>query len=89
MTLALSGVPTGQYSLTVYRVGYRVNDAYTAYLELGSPNQLSKPQVAYLKSVSNGRPERVSNVNVGADGKVRETFELRDNDVCLVTLTKL
>ena len=89
VTLALSGVPAGQYSMTVYRVGYRVNDAYAAYLDLGSPNQLSKPQVAYIKSLSDGKPERVSTLNVAADGRVRVTFELRENDVCFVTLTRL
>ena len=89
VTLALSGVPAGQYSMAVYRVGYRANDAYAAYMDLGSPNQLSKPQVAYIKSLSDGRPERLSSVNVADDGAVRQTFELRDNDVCFVTLTKL
>ncbi len=88
VTLALSGVPAGQYSLAVYRVGYRANDAYSAYLDLGSPSQLSKPQVAYVKSKSDGRPEQVSVVKVAADGVIRQTFELRDNDVCLVTLTR-
>jgi xylan 1,4-beta-xylosidase len=88
-TLALSGVPAGQYSMAVYRVGYRANDAYSAYLDLGSPKQLSRPQVAYIKSMSDGRPERVSIINVAAEGTVRQTIEIRDNDVCLVTLTKL
>ena len=88
-TLALSGVPAGQYSMAVYRVGYRANDAYAAYMDLGSPVQLSKPQVASIKAMSDGRPERTSIVNVAADGIVRQTFEIRDNDVCFVTLTKL
>ncbi len=88
VTLALSGVPAGQYSMAVYRVGYRANDAYSAYLDIGSPSQLSKPQVAYIKSKSDGSPERVSIVKVAADGLIRQTFEFRDNDVCLVTLTK-
>jgi xylan 1,4-beta-xylosidase len=89
VTLALSGVAAGQYSMAVYRVGYRANDAYAAYMDVGSPIQLSKPQVDYIKSMSEGRPERLSVVNVAADGAVRQTFELRDNDVCLVTLTRL
>jgi hypothetical protein len=39
--------------------------------------------------MSDGRPERWSVVKVADDGIVRETFEIRDNDVCFVTLTKL
>jgi xylan 1,4-beta-xylosidase len=88
VTLALSGVPAGQYTMTVCRVGYRANDAYSAYLDIGSPNQLSKAQVAYIKSMSDGKPELVSIVKVAADGLIRQSFELRDNDVCFVTLTK-
>ncbi len=88
VTLALSGIPAGQYSMAVYRVGYRANDAYSAYLDLGSPNQLSKPQVAKIKSMSDGKPERVSIIDVAADGTVRQSLEIRDNDVCFVTLTK-
>jgi xylan 1,4-beta-xylosidase len=88
VTLSLSGVPAGQYTMAVSRVGYRANDAYSAYLDLGSPGQLSRPQVAYIESMSDGRPERLSIVNVAAEGILRETLELRDNDVCFVTLTK-
>jgi xylan 1,4-beta-xylosidase len=87
VTLELSGVPSGQYSMAIYRVGYRANDAYSAYLDLGSPNQLSKPQVDYLKLMSDGRPEHVSLVKV-PHGGVHVSFDLKDNDVCLVTLTK-
>jgi len=89
VTVALSGVPAGQYSMAIYRVGYRANDAYSTYLDLGSPSQLSKPQVAYIKSKNDGNSERVSMVKVATDGLIRQTFELRDNDVCFVTLTKL
>jgi len=88
VTLALAGVPAGQYSMAIYRVGYHANDAYSAYLDLGSPNQLTKPQVEFIKSKSDGKPERVSVVTVADDGKVHQSFELRDNDVCFVTLTK-
>jgi xylan 1,4-beta-xylosidase len=89
VTLALSGLRAGQYSLAAYRVGYRANDAYSAYSDLGSPNQLSRGQVAYIKAHSDGSPQKVGLVNVAEDGKVRETFELRDNDVWLVMLNKL
>ena len=88
VTLALSGIPAGQYALSVYRIGYRENDAYSAYRDLGSPSQITKPQVAYIRSKSDGRPDEVSIVEVGTDGQVRKTFTLRDNDVYFVTLTR-
>ena len=88
VTLAFSGVPAGQYAMAVYRVGYRENDAYSAYRDLGSPSQITQPQVAYIQSKSDGKPEQVSIVEVGADGLVRQTFTMRDNDVYFVTLTR-
>ncbi|AKC82798.1 glycoside hydrolase [Verrucomicrobia bacterium IMCC26134] len=87
-TLKLSGVSAGQYTLSVYRVGYRANDAYSAYMDTGSPSQLSRAQIDYIKSMSDGKPERVSVIKVASDGTVHETFTLKDNDVCFITLTK-
>lgn len=89
VSLLLSNVPPGQYSMTLQRVGYRANDAYSAYMDIGSPSQLTKAQVAYIKSKSDGRPEQISLVQVGPDGALNQSFQLRENDVCLVTLTKL
>jgi xylan 1,4-beta-xylosidase len=88
VTLALSGVPRGQYSMSLRRVGYRANDAYTAYLDLGSPNQLTKAQAEHLKAMSDGRPERTAVIKVARDGILSQTFDLRENDVCLITLKR-
>jgi xylan 1,4-beta-xylosidase len=89
VALSLANVPPGQYSMALYRVGYRANDAYAAYMDLGSPSQLTRTQVAYIKSKSDGRPESLSIVAVAADGILHQSFDLRENDVCFVTLTKL
>ena len=43
---------TGKYGLRAYKVGYRSNDAYTAYLDMGSPGQLSRTR----SRSSAGRP---------------------------------
>ena len=89
VTLALSGLPPGQYSMALYRVGYRANDAYAAYTDLGTPSQLTKPQVAYIKSKSEGHPEQITLITVAPDGLIHQSITLRENDVCFVTLTKL
>jgi len=34
----LPGIQEGTYSMEIYKVGYRPNDAYTTYLDLGKPN---------------------------------------------------
>jgi xylan 1,4-beta-xylosidase len=36
----ISNLPGGNYALEVYKVGYRINDAYSTYLSMGKPRQL-------------------------------------------------
>ncbi len=86
VTLNLVNVPRGKYTAETYQVGYRVNDAYSAYKDLGSPSQLTKAQVAEIKSKSTGAPLETRTVKIGRDGKFAQTFDLRENDVVLITL---
>ena len=87
VTLNLSHLRRGKYTVTTYKVGYRVNDAYATYRDLGAPAQLTKAQVAEIKSKNNGAPSETKTVNIGRDGNFTEQFDLRENDVVLVTLT--
>jgi xylan 1,4-beta-xylosidase len=82
-------VPKGKYALEIYQVGYQVNDAYATYLDLGSPAQLTKAQVAKIRSENSGAPIARSTIKVCRDGKVQQQFDLRENDVCLFVLKKL
>lgn len=87
--LRLRGLPPGQYALKAYKVGYRSNDAYTAYLDLGSPGQLTRSQVATLKEAGSGSPFLSETVAVGADRGFDRTYAMRQNDAALVVLTRL
>jgi len=87
--LCLRGIQSGRYELKTYRVGYRSNDAYTAYLDLGSPAQLTRSQVAKLKDAASGSPYLSETLEVGADHVVDRTYAMRQNDAVLVVLTKL
>jgi xylan 1,4-beta-xylosidase len=86
--LEIAGVPEGTYLLQLFRTGYRVNDAYTTYLALGSPSQLSVPQVEAIKRANDGSPSPTEIVKLSGGPFSRE-FEVRENDVFLLTLTKL
>ena len=88
ITLNLVNVAKGKYSLEIHKVGYRVNDAYATYMDLGSPSQLTKAQVAKIKLENSGAPIATSVVEVGQDGKFQQQFALRENDVCLFILKK-
>lgn len=84
----LQGLKKGNYKLSISQVGYRQNDAFTAYIDMGSPAQLSKSQVAELKAKSTGKPTQERPIKVGADGEFSTSLPLRENDVYLLELTK-
>jgi len=86
VTLSLSNLSRGTYTVATYKVGYRINDAYDTYRDLGAPAQLTKAQVAQIKSANSGAPAEIRTVKIGRDGKFAQPFDLRENDVVLITL---
>ena len=86
ITLQLSHVPKGNYAVEFFKIGYRVNDPYATYRDLGSPAQLTKAQVAEIKSKNSGATLEAKTVKITRDGKFAQQFELRENEVVLVTL---
>ncbi len=85
----LQGLKKGNYQLAISQVGYRQNDAFTAYIDLGSPAQLSKAQVAELKAKSAGAPSQVKNIKIGSEGLFSMGLPLRENDVYLLELRRV
>jgi xylan 1,4-beta-xylosidase len=72
--------------MEIYKIGYRINDAYATYRDLGAPAQLSKAQVAEIKSKNSGAPLETRTVKISRDGKFTQQFDLRENDAMLITL---
>ena len=69
--LQVMHLPSGAtYHLEVYRTGYHANDAYSAYLEMGSPQDLSAEQVQHLTTLTRDMPETDRVVHTGADGEL-------------------
>lgn len=85
--LELKGLAPGRYRLDVFKVGYRVNDSYATYRDLGAPAQLTREQVQTIKAKNDGTPIETAEIQVGQDGTFTRTFPLRENDVFLVRLT--
>ncbi len=83
--LKITGIPNGNYALTVYRTGYMQNDAYTAYLHMGSPNQLTRAQVASLQKSASGAPVETQIIAI-RNHIFEHRFEMHQNDAVLVTL---
>lgn len=88
LTLDIAHIPDGRYKVAVYQIGYKQNDPYTAYLEMGSPSQLTRSQVEALKKISTGEPSSKSEVSV-TGGHFTRTLPLRTNDCFEVVLTPI
>jgi xylan 1,4-beta-xylosidase len=56
VTVSFSHLTKGKYTMELYKVGYRENDAHATYRDLGAPNQLTKAQVAEIKSKNSRAP---------------------------------
>ncbi|MBN2281368.1 MAG: glycoside hydrolase [Candidatus Marinimicrobia bacterium] len=86
--IEIADIPKGKYLLEVYQVGYRVNDPYTDYYDMGRPNQLTRAQVKKLKTVSNGEPVLTEKITIKTGKSFLKELDLRENDVFLLMLKK-
>ena len=87
LRVELDQLPKGRYSVSTYAVGYQKTDAYTAYLRMGAPSQLTQAQVQALDKIASGAPVEQSVIDHPGGAFVRE-MPLRENDIFLVVLTK-
>ena len=88
VALRIAHLPAGCYSVRCTRVGYRSNDPYATYMDLGSPDQLTRPQVALIKKKNSGAPFETQTIVVGKGGSYQLRLPLRENDVYLVSLSR-
>jgi len=85
--ITLKGVETGNYQIKLYRTGFKSNDAYSAYIELGSPKVLSEDQIALLQNLTADVP-LLKELNVMENGVLQFTVPMLANDIVLIKLLK-
>jgi xylan 1,4-beta-xylosidase len=85
LTLVFENAQPGSYEARIHRTGFERNDAYTAYLKLGSPAELTPEQVGELHALTRDDPE-LQTLEVDASGAARLSVPLREYDVVLVDL---
>lgn len=85
LNVQIKNLPAKRYQLETYRIGYEQNDAYTAYIHLGAPQQLTREQVKQINSAASGAPLNVKEV-AAPSGHLDVSLPLRTNDVYLLTL---
>jgi xylan 1,4-beta-xylosidase len=84
--VTLANVPAGNYRLALRQIGFEKNDAYSAWLKLGAPAQLTRAQESVLRAAASGKPEFERDIAIATGGRFEETLPLRENDVLLLTL---
>ena len=80
--------PGAAYRLQVHRTGFHANDAYSAYIEMGSPKDLNPDQVARLNELTRDLPEKNQVVRSGTDGVLEIDLPMNSNDILLIDLRK-
>ena len=78
--------PNTAYHLQLYRTGFHANDAYTAYLEMGSPKELTAVQVAHLNGLTRDVPEIDKAMRSASNGTIEYSIPMNSNDIVLVKL---
>jgi len=88
VNLSVKNMKDGVYALEVYKTGYKHNDVFTSYFEMGLPSQLTRDQVAFLKCISNNQPIKKEIVKI-ENGQFENSIILNENDIALIKLNKL
>lgn len=86
VALRFAGLKPGRYRLTLRRTGYRANDAYSRYLEMGSPKALSAAQLSELQGLTRDLPELDRTIVVGRAGTASLDVKMRSHDVVLALI---
>ncbi|MBN1417065.1 MAG: glycoside hydrolase [Bacteroidales bacterium] len=89
LKINISNIPEGTYSLEVIKVGYHCNDAYSTYLSIGKPAQLSKVQVEQIKKQNDGSPLLKDIIPVKAGIPFMKEMDIHENDVLFFNLIRL
>jgi xylan 1,4-beta-xylosidase len=84
--LAFKHLTPGKYRVQVKRTGFRANDAYSAYLDMGAPVSLSAAQLGKLQELTRDAPESDRKITIGSSGEYTLQVPMRSNDIVLVVL---
>lgn len=85
--LKVANVQNGKYTLEIYKVGYKQNDPYTAYIANGKPTNFSREDVVSYQKLSTGLPISKTPVNI-VNGRFEKSIALNENEIVFMKLIK-
>ncbi len=80
--------PNSAYRLEVHRTGYRANDAYSAYIDMGSPKELTAVQLKHLDNLTRDLAETNKKMYSTHDGRLEVNVRMNSNDIVLIQLNR-
>ncbi len=80
--------PDAAYRVQLHRTGFHANDAYSAYIEMGSPTNLTAEQAEHLNALTRDLPETDKIVRTGSAGTLELTLPINSNDILLLKLER-
>ncbi len=86
--LRVDHVKNGRYKVLMYKTGYHVSDPFSAYLEMGSPYNISVKQESVLKKIADDAPVLEKQIEI-KNGTWQFEFTLHQNDACFMKLIHL
>jgi xylan 1,4-beta-xylosidase len=86
--IKLRNLRKGKYTIQVFQTGYRQNDPYADYYDMGRPSHLTREEVARIKLKNSDAPVQSFDVSVGKDGLLKHNLKLRENDVYFLTIKR-
>jgi xylan 1,4-beta-xylosidase len=86
--VSVRNLSSGSYRLQVHRTGFRANDAYSAYIDMGAPRELTPTQLDRLNLLTRDLPEIDRVVRVRKRGSCAFSLPMRTNDVVLFMVEK-
>ena len=89
LRVSVRNLDSGDYRLKVHRTGFRANDAYSAYIDMGTPRELTPTQLDQLKLLTRDLPEIDRVIRVGKRGSYAFSLPMRSNDVVLVVVERV
>jgi xylan 1,4-beta-xylosidase len=88
VNLKITDIPSGDYHMNLYQVGYEVNDVYSGFLKMGSPKHLTREQVKELADKNSGQAVESLSIRIEPGKAFAKVLNLRENDLFMVTLEK-
>jgi len=88
VSVTVSNLPPGKYTLQIFGIGYRRNDVYADFMDMGSPANPTREQVAQLAANNSGAPLISETVKIDAGQNFTRQLEMRENDVYLVMMNR-